>query len=99
MAKGYWQIPVDEGFKDKTTFTTSFKLYVFNVMLFGTFQRMINHVLRDIVVSSGSWEDHLDHLHKVLNCLHKVNLTIKMAKRQFGRNEVHYLDRRRKEVN
>ena len=108
LAKGYWQIPMDEGSKDKTAFTTPFGLYEFEVMPFGlhsapaTFQRMINHVLRDcwsfarayiddIVVFSSSWEEHLTHLHKVLNCLQVANLTIKMSKCQFGRIKVHYL--------
>lgn len=87
LAKGYWQIPMDEGSRDKTAFT----LYEFEVMPFGlhsapaTFQRMINHVLRDccnfarayiddIVVFSSSREEHLTHLHKGLNCLQVVNL-------------------------
>ena len=108
LAKGYWQIPMDQGSKDKTAFTTPFGLYEFEVMPFGlhnapaTFQRMINHVLRDcwsfarayiddIVVFSGSWEEHLTHLHKVLHCLQVANLTVKMSKCQFGRVEVHYL--------
>ena len=108
LAKGYWQIPMDEGSRDKTAFTTSFGLYEFEVMPFGlhsapaTFQRIINHVLRDcwnfarayiddIVVFSSSWEEHLTHLHKVLNCLQEANLTIKMSKCQFGRIKVHYL--------
>ena len=49
LAKGYWQIPMDEGSRDKTAFTTPFGLYEFEVMPFGlhsaptTFQRMINH--------------------------------------------------------
>ena len=53
LAKGYWQIPVDEISRDKTAFTTPFGLYEFEVMPFGlhsalaTFQRMINYVLRD----------------------------------------------------
>ena len=108
LAKGYWQIPMDEESKDKTAFKTPFGLYEFEVMPFGlrsapaTFQRMINHVLRDcwsfarayidnIVVFSSSWEEHLTHLHKVLNCLQEANLTIKMSKCQFGRIKVHYL--------
>ena len=51
LAKGYWQIPMDEESKDKTAFTTPFGLYEFEVMPFGlhsapaTFQRMINHTL------------------------------------------------------
>ena len=53
LAKGYWQIPMDEGSRDKTAFTTPFGLFEFEVMPFGlhsvpaTFQRMINHVLQD----------------------------------------------------
>jgi len=53
LAKGYWQIPMAEESKDKTTFTIPFGLFEFKVMSFGlhsapaTFQRMINHVLRD----------------------------------------------------
>ena len=43
------------------------------------------------MVFSGSWEEHLTHLHKVLHCLHVTNLTMKMSKCQFGRVEVHYL--------
>ena len=67
-----------------------------------TFQRMINYALRncqefarayidDIVIFSGCWEEHLDHLRKVMTCLQEANLTIKMSKCQFGRSEVHYL--------
>ena len=99
---------MDEGSREKTAFTTPFGLNEFEVMPFGlhsapaTFQRMINHVLRDchgfarayiddIVIFSSSWEEHLDHLRKVLNCLQEANLTIKMSKCQFGRSEVHYL--------
>ena len=35
LAKGYWQIPMDEGSRDKTAFTTLFGLYEFEVMPFG----------------------------------------------------------------
>jgi len=63
---------------------------------------MINHVLRDcwsfarayiddIVVFSRSWEEHLTYLHRVLECLQKAQLTVNMAKCQFGKSEVHYL--------
>ena len=108
LAKGYWQIPMAEESKDKTAFTTPFGLFEFQVMPFGlhsapaTFQRMINHVLRecwsfarayldDIVVFSNSWEEHLNHLCQVHECLQKAQLTVNMSKCQFGKSEVHYL--------
>ena len=34
LAKGQWQISMDEGYRDKTAFTTLFGLYEFNVMPF-----------------------------------------------------------------
>ena len=108
LAKGYWQIPMAEDSKDKTAFTTPFGLFEFEVMPFGlhsapaTFQRMINHVLRDcwsfaraylddIIVFSRSWEEHLVHLHQVLRSLQAARLTINVTKCQFGRHEVYYL--------
>ena len=35
LAKGYWQIPMEDSFKGKTAFVTPFGLYHFEVMLFG----------------------------------------------------------------
>ena len=51
MFAGYWQIPMTESDKDKTSFITSDGLYRFNVMAFGlinapaTFQRYMDAVL------------------------------------------------------
>ena len=107
LAKGYWQIPMAEDSKDKTAFIMPFGLFEFEVMPFGlhnapaTFQRMINHVLRDcwsfsraylddIVIFSRSWEEHLIHL-QVLHSLKAAQLTINISKCQFGRSEVCYL--------
>lgn len=67
------------GSKEKTAFATPFGLYEFDVLPFGlhsahaTFQRMMNHILRDcqsfsgayiddVVVFSKRWEEHLKHL-------------------------------------
>ena len=36
LAKGYWQIPMDEELKDKTAFTTPFGLHESEVMPFST---------------------------------------------------------------
>lgn len=36
--------------------------------------------LDDVVVYSNSWEEHLEHLRTVFECLHKAGLTINPAK-------------------
>ena len=54
LAKGYWQIPVDEESKDKTAFTTPFRLCEFEVMPFGlhSAQQKICFVLATITLLS-----------------------------------------------
>ena len=97
LASGYWQIPLAPGSREKTAFATPFGLFEFEVMPFGlhnapaTFQRMMDHVLRDcqefarayiddIAVFSHSWEEHLSHLGQVLNRLQLAGLTVKLKK-------------------
>ena len=45
----------------------------------------------DILVFSTTLEDHLNHLHLVLECIEEVNLKLKPAKCHFARKEVEYL--------
>lgn len=90
LAKGCWQIPVSASSREKkTAFTTPFGLYEFVVMPFGlhsapaTFQRLMDHILRDrrafsgsfIAIFSDSWEELLHHLHEVFIQLARANLT------------------------
>ena len=108
LASGYWQIPLAPGSREKTAFATPFGLFEFEVMPFGlhnapaTFQRMMDHVLRDcqdfarayiddIAVFSHSWEEHLSHLQQVFNRLQLAGLTVKLKKCRFGGQEVSYL--------
>ena len=108
LAKGYWQIPMAPDSKEKTAFTTPFGLYEFEVMPFGlhnapaTFQRTMNHVLRDcrgfsgayiddIVVFSKSWEEHIPHLREVFTQLEKAGFTVKVKKSRFENDTAHYL--------
>ncbi|OIR56668.1 MAG: uncharacterized protein A8A55_2583 [Amphiamblys sp. WSBS2006] len=51
IIKGYWQVPMSQAHKEKTTFVTKFGTYKWNVMPFGlknapmTFQRLMDGVL------------------------------------------------------
>ena len=67
-----------------------------------TFQRLMNQVLAgchefaqayldDVVIHSMTWEEHLQHLHRVFTYLKKTGLTLKLSKCQFGLNKVLYL--------
>ena len=67
------------------------------------FQRFINEVLGDlmdvcavgylddILVYSDSLEDHQDHIHEVLHCLHTVGLYANPKKCSFHMDTVEYL--------
>ena len=82
LTKGYWQVPVEEGSREKTAFITPFGKYQFSVMLFGlvgapaTFQRLMNSLVGDLSSHVGDYIDDLvifsktweDHLAQ----LHKV---------------------------
>ena len=66
-----------------------------------TFQRMINKLLGrmegceayidDVVVYSDCWEDHLVCLRRVLTKFAEVNLTVSLAKSEFGHAKVTFL--------
>ncbi|KAJ1130414.1 hypothetical protein NDU88_008767 [Pleurodeles waltl] len=67
-----------------------------------TFQRWVNQVLAgvdrfsatyldDISVFSSTWEEHLQHLFKLLEALQQAGLTIKASRCQIGQGSVVYL--------
>ena len=67
-----------------------------------TFQRLMNYILQgcegfagayldDVIIYSRSWDEHLDHLREVFQRLQEAGLTLKVAKCQFTKKEVHYL--------
>ena len=63
LTRGYWQVPVAEGTKHLTVFTTPFGLFQFRVMPFGlkgapaTFQRLMDVVLRGLQGFSVAYID------------------------------------------
>ena len=108
LARGYWQVPMAPGSREKTAFVTAQGLFQFTVMPFGlqgapaTFQRMMDRLIQgmgtfsaayldDLVVYSGSWEEHLQHLHQVLSRLREAGLTAKPSKCQLAMDQCVYL--------
>lgn len=97
LAKGYWQVPLNDEDKEKTAFSTPNGLFQFITMPFGlsgvpaTFQRMMDNVLRGTDDYAGVYlddiviyETHLEHLGRIFQRLKEGNLTIKTAKCVFG---------------
>lgn len=108
LSKGYWQLALAPEVRELTAFKTPFGMYQFKVMPFGlqgapaTFQRLMDHVLRDVgdfsaaylddvVVFSQSWEEHRFHLQQVLQRIQAAGLTINPHKCAVAQREVAYL--------
>ena len=107
LLKGYWQVPLTPRAKQISAFTTSQGLFVYNVLPFGlknappTFQRLMNQVVSglsntavyidDVVVYSDSWSDHIKHLKALCDRLKDTNLTVNLAKSEFGKATVTFL--------
>lgn len=107
LLKGYWQVPLTPRAKEISAFVTPDAFLQYTVTPFGvcnapaTFQHLVNTVLGgvlgcnayldDIVVYSGSWDDHIQKLGMVFERLSVANLTVNLAKCEFGRARVVYL--------
>jgi hypothetical protein len=68
-----------------------------------TFMRVMNHVFRpflddflilyldDILIFSGTWDEHVRHVKKVLDTLQREKLYVKFSKWEFGKTTLVYL--------
>ena len=86
LSRGYWQVPMADGARHLTAFTTPFGLYQFRVMPFGlkgapaTFQRLMDTVLQGLQGFSAAYIDDLaihsdswdDHLRHVRAVLQRL---------------------------
>jgi hypothetical protein len=107
LRKGYYQIPVQEGDIHKTAVITPFGLWEFLRMPFGlrnagqSFQRFMDEVLSgldfafcyldDILIGSSTPDEHLLHLHLVLQRLQQYGLVLNMEKCEIGRPGIDFL--------
>ena len=108
LAKGFYQVPVNPEFQDRTAFVTPWGKFCFLRMPYGLrnaptmFQHLMDMVLAelegyavpyidDILISSESWDVHLQHVRTVMGRLSNAKLTAKPAKCEWGKMFVNYL--------
>lgn len=96
LASGYWQIPLTEGAKGLTAFSTAQGHFQFVVMPFGvqggpsTFSRLMRRVLQgaedtqnfldNVIIATNTWEQHVRALAEVLGRLANARLHMRPTK-------------------
>ena len=107
LQKGYYQVLLTPRASEISAFITPDGLYKYLRMPFGmrnapaTFQRIVNHVIRDLdgvsaylddlLVVSETWEEHIKKLYNLFSRLDGAGLTINLKKCAFGCTTVTYL--------
>ncbi|GFX45734.1 transposon Tf2-6 polyprotein [Trichonephila clavipes] len=80
LTKGYWQIPL----------TPKAQSRLMAELLQGC-EKFALPYLDDVAIFSENWDDHINHIDKVLERIRDARLTIKPAKCKFAQDSVKYL--------
>ncbi len=99
LAKGFYQVPVQESDKEKTAFITPWGKFQFTKMPFGlrnapsTFQRLMDCVLAGMTSHAVAYIDDILVFSKdwKSHLLSEANLTAKPSKCEWGKDCVNYL--------
>lgn len=107
LSKGYWQVPMRQEDKDKTTFVCHKGLYRFRVMPFGlvnapaVFNRIMRRLLHgsqnldnyldDVLGHTITWTDHLAALRDFFQRVRDANLVLRPRKCIIGSSEISFL--------
>ena len=107
LSKGYWQIPMAEKDIEKTAFVIHNAKYEFVRMPFGlkgagaSLVRILRKVLNgmpqvhsyidDVLIHTGTWEQHLKTLDEVLRKLGEAGFTVRPSKCECGLKEIEFL--------
>lgn len=107
LAKGYWQVAMEEGDKDITAFVTHRGLHQFRVMPFGlinapaTFNRLmrklltqavnLDNYLDDVLAHTGDWQQHTATLRDFFSRVRAANLKLRPTKCSIGYERVQFL--------
>ena len=107
LSKGFWQIPMAEGSRQMTGFTTDQGTFTFLKMPFGlvnsgaTFSRMMRKLLKgldnvdnyldDVTVHTQTWEQHLEALRGLLTRLRDAGLTARPTKCDIGHKSLGFV--------
>lgn len=107
LSKGYWQIPIAVGDRDKTAFVTREGLFQFKVLPFGMvnapafFSRMMRRLLEgcndvvnyidDILIFTETWEQHVLALRRVLDRIREAGLAVRPTKCWCGYDTLDFL--------
>ena len=107
FTKGYWQVPMAVGDKQKTVFTCSSGTFQFTKMPFGlvnsgvTFNRIMRKLLAgqehvdsfvdDVLAYTEDWREHMAVLEQVFQKIRGARLTVKPSRCLFGFEKVDFV--------